>query len=246
MSGLPRKYAKMGFKRGWAAYKSSKRGGRRMHGIVDYPLMGRSRKPKHSGSSKSARKPYRGYWKQRRPYDASQWMTKHHKLHGAGGVVAAATTTLKDGLFLAGGVILGRAVTALIMNKVKQIPAPFAPVIPIGLGVFAAMQRNRIVRMVGLGSATGAIVKLGDRYVTPMLPAALQGDGEITASDVEQALLGGEIRPDEAALLVDEYGLNATPALLGAIEQFAGEVEDSPEVSGEDADMYGEEDGAGY
>jgi hypothetical protein len=246
MAGLPKKYAKMGFKRGWRAFKASRgtRKGKshsRMSGIVDYPLMGRHPRPKR-GSSKAAKKGYKGYWRMARPYDASGWMSKHHKLHGAGSVISAATSTLKAGALVAGGVILGRIATSLIMNNVKQIPAAFAPALPIGLGIFGAFQRTPWMRLVGVGSAAGALVKLGDRYVMPMLPASLQGEGEITSQDVEQALLGGEIRPDEAALLVDEYGLRPTPALLGAIETYAGEIEE-PALVGDSEDMYGEGEG---
>jgi hypothetical protein len=247
MAGLPKKYAKMGFKAGWRAYKASKRSGRRMSGVVDYPLMGRAKpghKPKH-GSSKAAKKRYSGYWKSARPMDGSTWMSKHHKLHGAGSIVKTTTSLLMDGVLLAGGVILGRAVTSLIMNKLPMIPKVAAPVLPVAIGVAGAMQRNRYVRMLGLGSATGAIVKLGDRYVTPMLPAALQGEGEITAQDVESALVAGEIQTDEAALLLGEYDLVPTPALLGVVQAYAGEVI-TPGMAAED-ELYGEvTDAGGY
>jgi hypothetical protein len=246
MAGLPKKFAKMGFKRGWRAYKASRHGGRKMSGMVDYPLMGKAkgkRRPKHSGSSKSVRGPYRQPWKMARPYDASSWMSKHHPLHGAGGIFRSTTHLVMDGLLLAGGVIIGRALTSLIMNKIPAIPKIAAPVLPVAFGVAAGMQRNRYVRMLGLGSATGAIVKLGDRYVTPMLPAALQGEGEITAQDIESALVAGEIQSDEAALLLGEYDLAPTPALLGVVTSYQGEIT-TPGMAAED-EMYGEVTEAG-
>lgn len=237
MAGLPKKYAKMGFKKGWREYKKTRGGakrrkrskGRRMSGgggggggqrtqLVTVPasdsveLMGRPRRRRRCRRM------------------SGEIVTFAGERKGLPMIIKLLT----DGLVMAGGAIGGNVVANMI-----PVPSQFKVFLPIGLGAGLAFMKMPILRAAGLGMVTGGILSASKKFLGDRIPALAGEDGdEVTAEDVRDALLTGEITPDEAAELAD---LLEDEGLMGEIEDFAGEGDDFSDDDDDDEDLEGED-----
>ena len=231
-SGLPAKYAKMGFKRGWRAYKSA-RGSRRMSGeVYDFPGVSNM-----SGSRK----------KRKKYGTASRWQKKHHRLNGEVVTFAGERDPVKRimKLFSDGAIAVGGAVAANAVSNLLPGPVLVRAAAPLAMGAIASFVPVPIVQTAGLGMVAGGGLNLVRKYLGPTVPAlAGEGDDDLSPDELREAIVTGEVTPSEALEIADAM---ESQELLGVVEEFAGEasVDAADTFSGEgdgtDFDLDGDE-----
>ena len=125
---------------------------------------------------------------------------------------------------LAGAVaanLAGQLVNKMLPNTSNTVKG----LIPVGLGVFLAMQKNEIVK----GAGYGMVAKGGGDLVSSMLPS-------ISGIDTDELFLS-ESYDDMLGLPADQsiLSLPADQSILSGMDEDG--------INGEDDGMYGEDDG---
>lgn len=252
MAGLPKKYAKYGFKTGWKMYRnahkkrkttspkniikgetvagkkrSRKRRSRRMSGEnVNFMGARRKRRSRRMGGQEQV---YYGRRKRRGRRMGGELM-------GAKGLSVKGATAAASGaaLALAGG-IGGRIVKNVIPVADLRIKAA----IPVAIGLLLSMmaKKSKAMSMLGLGMAAFG----GSELLAVMFPnvALLQGEGaaavEYSQADIADALKQNLISQDEANKLAQAAGF------MGVLEDFSGEEEEAGQYQPgiDPAELYG-------
>jgi len=132
---------------------------------------------------------------------------------------------------LAGAVaanLAGQLVTKLMPNANSTVKG----LIPVGLGVFLAMQKNEIVK----GAGFGMVAKGGGDLVSNMLPS-------ITGIDTDELFLS-EYYDDSLGLPADQsiLSLPADQSILSGMDEDGMFGEDEDGMFGEDDGMFGEDE----
>jgi hypothetical protein len=205
--GLPSKYAKLGFKKGWPAYRASQRG--------------------HGQTKKTAHKPKH---KARNPINIFQLSAPHTPKKGSHMKISkirlsgmadktrralAKVRELKSGGALEVGIGLGEAAVGALGSSwlVGLIPVPATMARPgliksgaqalIGTGLAVTMYKNKHLRFVGFGAGLMGVIGLA-RELLPLpqfageVDAAMYGNPEFeTMGDpLEGAPLSGPLEGD--------------------------------------------------
>lgn len=136
--------------------------------------------------------------------------------------------------------VLGVLAGAIAANLAGQLVTKLMPdandtvkgLIPVGLGIFLAMQKNEIVK----GAGYGMVAKGGGDLVSAMLPS-------ITGIDTDELFLS-EYYDDGMGLPADQsiLSLPADQSILSGMDDDGMYGEDDG-LFGDDDGMYGEDDG---
>jgi len=246
--GLPAKYAKMGFKKGWQAYKKANPG---MVSMVRTLAGSRKRKRRKKGNTMAGTQYFGKARKRRKSRKSSRRMgapsaqrqlvismpAKRRKYRGEATSFAGKGRGMKINKkeILANLIPIfigtGGAVAGNVAANLLPIPPKFKPYIPFllgcGLAIFAG--KNPLIKGLAYGMGIGGGLSLVKQLAGAKIPL-LAGEGmgaEITEQDVEQALIEGKISPNEAAAILP----HRAPELMGLAESYEGD-DDDQEYSG--------------
>lgn len=206
MLGLPAKYAKMGFSKGWKAYRKSKqkptrKARKRKNKITKTKTRRTAIKRRVSG--KIAR------FKTRKQKGATMAKGKRglnvmNELQSIGIGAAGAV----------GGTMIGNAIP-IADPRLKAIMPLIAGILLSGFGKSAMLKK--LAYGMSIGGALSTIKAIAPNI--PML-AGEESAMQITPSDIEQAVLTGAITPAQGQALL------SSPEFMGLSETYAGEEEE--------------------
>jgi hypothetical protein len=239
--GLPAKYAKMGFKKGWAAYKKSnpgmvsmvrtlagskKRKKRRksMGGIGAEPYFGKSKKRRKSSGARAMRQLVITMPKKRRSKSMRGESVDFSGSGRGGNSTKQMMANLMPILIGTGGAVAGNVAANLIPGLNPKIKAALPFALGCGLAIFGG--NNPIIRGLAYGMGIGGGLSLVRTFAGPSIPllAGEEPSTAITEGDVEQALIEGKISPAEAAAILP----HRAPELMGIAESYGYEGENAP------------------
>lgn len=216
-TGLPAKYAKMGFAKGWKAFKSA--GKKAVHHIAKRVVKATKRKSHSSSNSLSKRIV---------PMAHKRSSSRLKKVN-----VKSTIRTIGIGL---AGAIVANAGANLLPIADKRIKAG----LPLALGVILPMLiKGDMVRLASSGMAIAGGLSLLRAQFGATIPA-LAGEqyipvaNRITETDVRNAVMRGEITQQQATEL-----LGAPVEFMGAPVSYAG---DSVGLLGDQIGLFGQDD----
>jgi hypothetical protein len=133
---------------------------------------------------------------------------------------------INEVLGVVAGAIAAGYVKKLVNDNLTMIPETIRPIIPIGVGVFLAGNKNVIVR----GAGFGMVAKGGSDLAAAFLPGVGNIDDIFLSSPADQTILS--LPSDQSILsgIEDDY--------MSEVDEISGENE----MSGEDSEMMGYED----
>lgn len=186
MNGLPKKYARLGFKKGWAAFKKF-RGSKGAFNTLRLP----SKKKKTSavtvhkrGAPQMARHSKKGSRVAALRSKASRALSK---ARNSGVFKNHADAAIAIGLGAAAGIGTSFAVGAIPLPASLPKPAAIKSALQAGLGVVLAMQKNKYLKYAGYGAAVLGVVGIArDLFNVPSF-----------AGEVDEALYGELLEGDE-------------------------------------------------
>jgi len=188
MNGLPKKYARLGFKKGWAAFKRF-RGSKGAFNTKRLPTK------KKTGTTVTVHKKGAPPMAKKTGSKVAALRAKASralsKARGAG--VKHGDTLLAIGLGGAAGIATSFAVGAIPLPASLPKPAAIKSGLQAALGVGMAFQKNKYVKYAGYGAAVLGIVGLArDLFNVPSF-----------AGEVDEALYGELLEGDEEFMGAD-------------------------------------------
>lgn len=246
MAGLPAKYikqAKGDMAKAWRAFRRAKNVSKRKRAATN------ASKPKKKAPAKKKAAP-----KKKAPA-AKKSAPKKSTKKTQKSTRRAATTTKKRGTTMARGArrkgtlqdkLVGTglgmagAIGANMASNLIPLPDPrLQAALPLvaGIAMIMGSGKNKMLEDLGFGMAIGGGLSTL-KAVAPNIPflagdAMYDDDLPLLPQDVQQALLEGEVTPEEAEVLMEAAGLNGEPVdFAGEPLDFGGEDEDWQEIDG--------------
>lgn len=190
MSGLPKKYARLGFKKGWAAFKKFK-GSKGSFNTL------RLKKKPQTRTVTVHKKEGRTMAKSKSPSKVAALRAKASraisKARNSNVFKNHGDAALAIGLGAGGGIATSFAVGAIPLPASIPKPASVKSALQAAIGVVLAMQKNKYLKYAGYGSAVLGVVGIArDLFNVPsfagevdeaMYGELLEGDEEFMGSD---------------------------------------------------------------
>jgi hypothetical protein len=131
---------------------------------------------------------------------------------------------INEVLGVVGGAVAASFVSKLINDKLPNTPGFVKSLIPIGLGVFMAGNKNAIVK----GAGFGMVAKGGADLASTLIPGIGEAEDIFMSSPADQSILS--LPADQSVLSGEDY-------------EFVGQEEDDDFIGmDDDAFMNGEEE----
>ena len=186
-TGLPSKYAKMGFAKGWKKYKASKKKKR----VIN---------PSKKRGTAMARRKKRTAGKAVRVYVKNPRRRRYRRRYRRNPAMFKGFTQALAPM-LAGA--MGSVGMNLLLSRIPMIPPKWRGATKLGIGALMITQKNQFIRWAGIVIGALAIKDILVNFVP-----ALAGD-EITDSDIEQIdnYVNEEMMADNAELMADNEEL---------------------------------------
>ena len=133
---------------------------------------------------------------------------------------------INEVLGVVAGAVAAGYVSKLVNDNLKMIPETIRPIIPIGVGVLLAGNKNMIIR----GAGFGMVAKGGSDLAAAFIPGVGNVDDIFLSSPADQTILS--LPSDQSILsgIDDDY--------MSQMEEISGDND----MSGEDSEMMGFED----
>lgn len=220
--GLPKKYAKLGFKKGWAAYKKTDAYKRRKGiKVASKPTkkktISRKTEPKRTNNVK------RSTGTVKRTIQKSKRVVKSGAKKMIKGInKKSVTNSLVNVLFGVLGAIGGNVAVNMIPLKMPKLKSA----IPVLGGVVLSTQKNNAIKMAGLGMAISGGVAMSKTFLPNVKWLAGEEDMLVlTQTDILDAMNRGELSEEEANLLLDSPDLSGPVDFSGPVS-FGDDIED--------------------
>jgi len=133
---------------------------------------------------------------------------------------------INEVLGVVAGAVAAGYVSKLVNDNLKMIPETIRPIIPIGVGVLLAGNKNMIIR----GAGFGMVAKGGSDLAAAFIPGVGNVDDIFLSSPADQTILS--LPSDQSILsgIDDDY--------MSQMEEISGDND----MSGEDSELMGFED----
>lgn len=134
---------------------------------------------------------------------------------------------IQEVLGVVAGAVAAGVVTKFVNDKLPNIPNSVKSIIPIGVGVFLAGNKNTILR----GAGFGMVAKGGADLASAFIPNLAGVDDLFISNPADQSIL---------SLPADQSLLSGNEESIG--EEFIGEEFIGEDISGDEAIMMGADD----
>lgn len=127
---------------------------------------------------------------------------------------------INEVLGVVAGAVAAGFVSKLVNDKLPNVPGVVKSLIPVGVGVFLAGNKNTIIK----GAGFGMVAKGGADLASTLIPGIGNIDEVFLSAPADQSILS--LPADQSVLSGDDEFIGADDEFMGADDEFIGEGEE--------------------